>query len=162
MQWSSSTSPPIISPLDFVAYGYGSCTAWSTLLTYVARAVGIPARQVGTPCWNSGPFAGLATANANVSQCWHGGDATTSGGLFLYNHNWVEYWSDTKQDWVFINVPTQNSIPDQGLCSFSSSTGCDYNNEVLTPLPRRDNPNITGAFTPINFVLKCPDGLLEN
>jgi hypothetical protein len=32
VQWGSSTAPPVISPTDFVAYGYGSCTAWSTLL----------------------------------------------------------------------------------------------------------------------------------
>ena len=26
LKWSSSTSPPIVAPLDFVAYGYGSCS----------------------------------------------------------------------------------------------------------------------------------------
>lgn len=36
----SATSPPALTP------GYSSCTGWATLLTYVARAVGIPARQV--------------------------------------------------------------------------------------------------------------------
>ena len=32
LHWSSSTNPPVVAPLDFVAYGYGSCTAWATLL----------------------------------------------------------------------------------------------------------------------------------
>ncbi len=49
MQWSSATSPPVLSPFDFIAYGYGSCTAHSTYLVYVARAVGIPARIVRCP-----------------------------------------------------------------------------------------------------------------
>jgi hypothetical protein len=71
-QWSSSTNPPITAPSDFAQYGYSSCTGFATLLTFVARAVGIPARVAGTPCWNSGPFAGLATENPNVTQCWHG------------------------------------------------------------------------------------------
>jgi hypothetical protein len=74
LKWQSSTSPPVIAPLDFVAYGKGSCTAWATLLTYILRAVGIPARQVGTPCWNSVfqgiDYRSLATQNPNVSSCW--------------------------------------------------------------------------------------------
>ena len=32
--WSSSTAPPITGPFDFVVYGHGSCTAWSTMITY--------------------------------------------------------------------------------------------------------------------------------
>ena len=73
---SSSTAPPVVSPFDFVAYGaprppchrpcplppsrastahtcplpgYGSCSAWATFVTYVARAVGVPARQELAP-----------------------------------------------------------------------------------------------------------------
>jgi hypothetical protein len=99
------------------------------MLVYVARAVGIPARVSGTPCWNGYPFAGLAKDNKNVSQCWHGGNATHVGGGFLYNHNWVEYWNSETQAWSFMNVPPDTVQPDQGLCSdFSPKTGCDYSN----------------------------------
>lgn len=133
IQWTSSTGPPIINPLAFAAYGYSSCTGYSTMLTYIARAVGIPARQVGTPCWNSEfmgtDFRGLAKDNANVSLCWHGGlgsaDGATGGG-FLNNHNWVEYWDDEDQEWVFLNVPPGTAEPNQGLCNFNKDTGCDY------------------------------------
>ena len=95
LQWSSSTAPPIVSPLEFVAYGYGSCSAWATFITYVLRSVGIPARQAGTPCWNSiysgRDFRGLASTNPNVSLCWNGGSSTLGhGGGFLNNHNWAE------------------------------------------------------------------------
>merc|ERR1740117_1394461 len=128
VRWSSSTSPPVTGVFDFAAYGYGSCTAWSTLLTYVARAVGIPARQVGTPCWNTGEFAGLATNNPNVSSCWQGGKGNDVGGKYLNNHNWVEYWSSEESKWVFINDPPQTTDENQGLCgNFSDVTGCDYN-----------------------------------
>ena len=104
MGWASSTAPPVTGPFDFVAYRTGSCTAWSTLLTYVLRSVGVPARQVGTPCWNSAlggvNFTGLASHNANVSKCWHGGAKSAGkkvfGNDFLNNHNWVElYDTDT-------------------------------------------------------------------
>ena len=37
LHWSSSTNPPVVAPLDFVAYGYGSCTAWATLLACAAQ-----------------------------------------------------------------------------------------------------------------------------
>ena len=95
--WSSSTAPPVVAPFDAIAYGYGSCSSWATFLTYVARSVGIPARQAGTPCWNSVysgvDFRGLATANPNVSLCWQGGStARGHGGGFLNNHNWVEVY----------------------------------------------------------------------
>ncbi|GAB5368300.1 hypothetical protein AAMO2058_001307500 [Amorphochlora amoebiformis] len=130
IQWGSSTAPPIISPFSFVAYGYGSCTGWSTLLTFVARSVGIPARQVGTPCWNSGDFEGLAVNNPNVSKCWHGGDIQhgTVGGGFLNNHNWVEFWDSELGEWEFINVPPGTKTPNGGLCgaSFDPQKGCGW------------------------------------
>ena len=91
-------------------------TAFATLITYAARAVGIPARQAGTPCWNSGVFAGLATKNPNVSQCWAGGNSSYTGGVFLTHHHWVEYWNDATNQWVWVNVPPQNDQPNGGLC----------------------------------------------
>lgn len=122
-----------MSPSDFIAYGYGSCTAFSQMLVLVARAVGIPARQAGTPCWNSGIFKGLAVDNANVSACYAGGTGDTHGGEYLNNHNWVEVWDDVRRRWVHFNVPVQAG-PDQGLCSFSEETGCDYR-----PTPAREH-----------------------
>ena len=38
VRWGSSSSPPVIAPFDMLAYGYGSCSAWSTILT----CVGLP------------------------------------------------------------------------------------------------------------------------
>jgi len=32
--------------MEFASYGYASCSGWSSLVVYVARSVGIPARQV--------------------------------------------------------------------------------------------------------------------
>jgi transglutaminase-like putative cysteine protease len=126
LQWASCTSPPNISPFDFATNGYASCTGWATMLTYVARSVGIPARQVGTPCWNSGEFSGLAVDNPNVTQCWAAGNGSVFGGAYLNNHNWVEYFDTNTQDWVFINVPPGTSTPNAGLCSWSAEHGCDW------------------------------------
>ena len=132
IKWSSSTAPPVVSPLEFVAYGYGSCSAWATYVTYVSRAVGIPARQAGTPCWNSVyggyDYRGLSSGNSNVSLCWNGGsDQLGHGGGFLNNHNWAEIWLPGEGNgWTFVNVPPQSKEPDAGLCgaSFSPSKGC--------------------------------------
>eukprot|EP00697_Spironema_sp_BW2_P009572 gnl/Spiro4/24526_TR12160_c0_g1_i1.p1 gnl/Spiro4/24526_TR12160_c0_g1~~gnl/Spiro4/24526_TR12160_c0_g1_i1.p1 ORF type:complete len:448 (+),score=35.16 gnl/Spiro4/24526_TR12160_c0_g1_i1:40-1383(+) len=129
-QWASSTNPPVLGPLEFVAYGYGSCSAWSTLLVYAARACGIPARQAGTPCWNSAPFAGLARDNPNVTSCWRGGNGVVTGGLFLNNHNWIEFWDNVANTWAFMNVPPQDLDPNTGLCSWSAATGCDYSDKT--------------------------------
>ena len=100
-------------------------------MTYSLRAVGVPARQAGTPCWNSvfdgTDFRGLAADNANVSLCWRGGDGATSGGGFLNNHNWVEWWDSARAAWVHTNVPPSSAEGDTGLCAnFSAATGCGY------------------------------------
>lgn len=139
IEWSSSTAPPVVSPLEFVAYGYGSCSAWATFVTYVLRAVGLPARQAGTPCWNSVyggvDFRGLSQANPNVSLCWHGGSAATGhGGGFLNNHNWVEVYvpgaagaAAEATGWTFVNVPPGSKEPGTGLCgTFDAARGCGF------------------------------------
>lgn len=53
-----------MSPLECVEWGYASCTGLSILLACACRAVGIPARLVGTPMWADGRG----------------------------NHTWVEVW----------------------------------------------------------------------
>lgn len=55
---------PDQSPYESIKAGYASCTGLSILLIDAARAVGIPARMVGTPRW------------------------TDNSG----NHSWVEVW----------------------------------------------------------------------
>lgn len=131
IEWDSSTAPPVVSPFEFATYGYASCSGWSSMVTYIARSVGIPARQVGTPCWDGGDFRGPAISNANVTRCWKGGDGQTQGGSWLYNHNWVEYWHDIRQEWVFLNVPPSTSIPNDGLSGCDAATfddhGCGWN-----------------------------------
>ena len=155
IKWSSSTAPPVVAPLDFLAYGYGSCSAWATLVTYVGRAVGLPARQAGTPCWNSiyegDDFRGRASGNPNVSLCWHGGSSARGhGGGFLNNHNWAEVYippvaqsaaqaaqsaaqaaqaAASSGSWKFVNVPPQSKTPGTGLCGaeeYDSEKGCGF------------------------------------
>jgi hypothetical protein len=53
------------------------------------------------------------------------------GGDWLYNHNWVEFFDDIDQTWVFVNVPPETATPNTGLpgCSdFSETHGCGYVN----------------------------------
>ena len=71
---------------------------------------------------------GLAKDNSNVSECWRGGNSTYTGGEFLYNHNWVEFWDSETKRWVFLNVPPATRQPNTGwMCSkFSYETGCDF------------------------------------
>jgi len=139
LEWSSSTSPPVINPFGFAAYGYGSCSAWATMLTYVARSLGVPARQVGSPCWNSVygdiDFRGLAKDNSNVSLCWKGGIGSKSGkvgGVFLNNHNWVEFWDSEQSKWVFQNVPPTTTDTDRGPCdTYTEEHGCNVSESLI-------------------------------
>ena len=127
--WHSSTSPPVASPFDFVAYGYGSCTAWATLFVDILRSLGIPARVTGSPCWNGGDFKGLVGDNKNVTNCWTGGVQPNGpfGGLYLNNHNWVEYWDTEDKEWNFMNVPVGTSVSKNTgwMCEgFTMKDGC--------------------------------------
>lgn len=99
--------------------------------------MGVPARQVGSPCWNSVyggmDFRGLAKDNTNVSLCWKGGVGSNKGvgGIFLNNHNWVEYWDNENEKWNFLNVPPSSSSPDQGPCdTYNETHGCNWSNET--------------------------------
>ena len=94
----------------------------------------MPARQAGTPCWNSEysgvDYRGLASENENVRLCWHGGSAARGhGGGFLNNHNWVEYYDPADGAWHFVNVPPGTKAPDAGLCGddFAAARGCGFN-----------------------------------
>merc|ERR1712224_960724 len=124
--FASGSTPPVVAPFDFTAYGYGSCTAWATFLASALKSVGVPARQVGSPCWNTVEFAGLAVDNPNVSFCWNGGPPSGPfGGKYLNNHNWVEYWDNEVHDWRFVDVATSSSSEDTWFCSgYSQEQGC--------------------------------------
>jgi hypothetical protein len=63
---------PDQSPYESIAAGCASCSGLSILLIDACRAVGVPARFVGTPEWTTGK----GDANGN-----HAG-----------NHSWVEIW----------------------------------------------------------------------
>ena len=109
----------------------GSIEHWdahlAALHVYAARAVGIPARVVGAPCWNGGEFAGLARDNQNVSKCWHGGVGNTTGGGFLDNHNWLEFWDDVEKRWVTSNDPG-TGVGNMCGGDVGSPHGCGWNN----------------------------------
>lgn len=64
--FKSGQTPLIFDPMSTIAYGYASCTGISILFCNALRAVGIPARVVGTPAWYGN---------------------STNG-----NHNWVEVY----------------------------------------------------------------------
>lgn len=125
--FAPGSTPPVIGPFEFTAYGYASCTGWAKFLVSTLKAVGVPAREVGSPCWNTGEFAGLATANPNVSLCWNAGPSSGPfGGKFLNNHNWVEYWDNEAGAWHFLDVATSSSAESTWFCgTFSPASGCD-------------------------------------
>lgn len=77
--FKSNCTPAIMAPLsETLTQGHASCTGCSILAANALRAVGIPARVVGTPEWN-----------------------IPTGG----NHNWVEVWTgEGKDGWQFFDA----------------------------------------------------------
>eukprot|EP00971_Amphidinium_carterae_P238486 4734392-Amphidinium_carterae.1 len=155
--FASGSTPPVVSPFDFSAYGYGSCTAWSVFLVSALRAVGVPARSVGSPCWNTGDFAGLAIDNRNVSLCWQGGKVGGPyGGTYLNNHNWVEYWDNEANSWRFLDVATSSSAEKTWFCgTYTDGCACSSNagkasqdHDILAMtwgMPGESSPEVDGG-----------------
>jgi len=72
--FKSGQTPLVYDPMSVVAFGYASCTGISIVLVNALRAVGVPARLVGTPAWNGSPENG--------------------------NHNWIEVYLESQ--WHFM------------------------------------------------------------
>jgi hypothetical protein len=89
-----SQTPLIFDPMSTIAFGYASCTGTSILFCNALRAVGVPARVVGTPAWY--------------------GDASQG------NHNWVEVYDGPTGSWKFLEpspaLPHADTL-DQDPCS---------------------------------------------
>mmetsp|Transcript_78762 Transcript_78762/g.228682 ORF Transcript_78762/g.228682 Transcript_78762/m.228682 type:complete len:320 (-) Transcript_78762:92-1051(-) len=153
--FAPQSTPPALAPFDFVAYGFASCTGWAKFLASALKAVGLPAREVGAPCWNTADFAGLAVDNPNVSVCWNGGLPGAPGGHSLNNHNWVEYWDNEAGAWHFVDVAT--SVVEEttwfcgaynGGCECSSPAGKaarDHDIFATTWASPGDDPHLHGG-----------------
>lgn len=145
--FASGSAPPVIGVFDFTAYGYGSCTAWATFLSSALKAVGVPARQVGSPCWNTGNFSGSALLNPNVSHCWSGGrPGGPSGGPYLNNHNWVEYWDNVAGFWRFLDVATTSSAENTWFCG-QYDRGCECSSNAGKA--ERDHEILAVTWSPV-------------
>lgn len=86
----SGQTPLIFDPMSIIAFGYASCTGTSILFANALRAVGIPARVVGTPAWY--------------------------GNRTMGNHNWVEVYTGAEADvadqddlWKFLEPSPANA-----------------------------------------------------
>jgi len=83
--FKSNCTPSIMAPVsETLKFGHASCTGCSIFVADALRAVGIPARVVGTPEWN-----------------------VPTGG----NHNWVEVWTgEGKDGWHFFDAVPSNKV----------------------------------------------------
>lgn len=79
----AGSTPLIFDPMSVLVYGYASCTGLSILFASALRAVGVPARVVGTAAWNGDPEKG--------------------------NHNWIEVWRD---GWHFLEPTVEEEEAD--------------------------------------------------
>jgi len=84
VSFQANCTPAIMAPMsETLRLGHASCTGCSILVVDAMRAVGIPARIVGTPEWN-----------------------LPSGG----NHNWVEVWTGEGIGWHFFDAAPADTV----------------------------------------------------
>ncbi len=116
------------SPLASVKTAYGRCGEESTFTVAALRSVGIPARQVYTPCWA------------------HTDD----------NHAWVEAWADGK--WYFLGACEPEPVLNLGWFNAPASRGMlmhtkvfgRYNGpeEIMLETPNYTEINVIGNYAP--------------
>lgn len=85
VHYNTGRKRPNASPQESIELGMATCTGLSILLVDACRAVGIPARAVGTPLWSNG--RGNHTWVEIWDNGWHftGADEYDPGGL---NRGW--------------------------------------------------------------------------
>ncbi len=104
--FKSSQTPLIYDPMSTLAFGYASCTGVSIVFASALRTLGIPARIAGTPAWN--------------------------GVMENGNHNWIEVYDATNDEWAFIEAAPSGggesfSNPcDKWFCSPSKATNTSF------------------------------------
>jgi hypothetical protein len=101
----SSETPLIFDPMSVLVFGHASCTGLAVLFTNALRAVGVPARVVGTPAWYQDRESG--------------------------NHNWVEVWNNVESSWKFLEPSPNQTVVytlDRNPCErwFCSRTRFNY------------------------------------
>jgi len=74
--FKSSQTPLIFDPMSIIAFGYASCTGTSILFANALKAVGIPARVVGTPAW----YGNRTRGNHNWVEIYVGSHSRRHGG----------------------------------------------------------------------------------
>jgi len=87
VKYVAAQTPQTLSVFETLAAKNASCTGLSIFLVSACRAVGVPARVVGTPEWN-----------------------TPEGG----NHNWVEVYDTSTDSWLFTGAAEWSGRWDQG------------------------------------------------
>lgn len=78
VHFKGDQSPQILSPSQTLAHGYASCSGLSIFLVDAFRAVGIPARIVGTALWNQESGGNHLWVEVHLSDGWHYLDADPS------------------------------------------------------------------------------------
>eukprot|EP01051_Picozoa_sp_SAG22_P014786 SAG22_NODE_1843_length_3455_cov_2.608760_7_plen_158_part_01 len=81
----------------------------------------------------------LSLVSVCLSQCWHGGIGNTTGGKFLNNHNWLEFWDDVAGQWV-VSAAQRSCRPSPPLLllrslvfAYSCLPACRTNERLSSP-----------------------------
>lgn len=114
-------TPLIFDPFSIMVFGYASCTGLAILFVDALRAVGIAARVVGTPAWNSHPERG--------------------------NHNWIEVYNIDNDKWIFLEPSANQTNVDDLTTNPCSKWFC---NAALFPPKEgggKDDNNQTSVFS---------------
>ena len=112
IEFRSGQTPLIYDPMSVILHGYASCTGLSIMFVDALRTSGIPARLAGTPAWN--------------------------GKMENGNHSWVEFYSVSKGEWIFLE-PMTKGIP-YDPCSYWFCNKSHFDGNTLVFAARYKRP----------------------
>ena len=112
VKYSTSRNRPDQAPTETMASGVATCTGLSLLLADACRAVGVPARIVGTPLWTNG------RGNHTWVEIWDGGwhftGAAEPDGQGL-DHGWFTHDASKAKKDSKLNAIYASSFQKTGL-----------------------------------------------
>ena len=126
VHYSTGRARPNQGPLESMAQGKASCTGLAIILVNACRAVGIPARVVGTPAWAGKPgnhtwvevwddgwhFTGADEYDAaGLNRAWFTADAAAADGHGPEHAIYASSWKRTDRHFPLAWDPDERSVP---------------------------------------------------
>jgi poly(3-hydroxybutyrate) depolymerase len=148
VKYSTQRKAPNQSPRESIAGGMASCTGLSIVLSDACRAVGVPARLVGTPMWTNNRgnhtwveiwdhgwhFTGACEPDPNgLDRGWFVGDAARAQKDSFAHAIYAARFAKTKLYFPLVWAPGNKDVPAENVTDRYTNKGSPRTEPAATP-----------------------------